>query len=257
MECYYGLVKLQGVYQRILSVRFSSRYGMLPSVTGTGLSKPLSFSPLFIAVWNVTELLPCYTVLPRGLSVRFSSRYGMLLILCYTVTKICCIPFSPLFIAVWNVTLMISRNREVKPMTFSPLFIAVWNVTNQQNKKWAMAAHFQSAFHRGMECYSYQMLLQVSIVDKSFSPLFIAVWNVTPLGVFVLAWCPPLSVRFSSRYGMLRFRLLFILTKTSTFSPLFIAVWNVTQTAGRSYNKNNSFSPLFIAVWNVTVHVWR
>ena len=47
----------------------------------------------------------------------------------------------------------------------------------------------------------------------------------------VMEECISLSVRFSSRYGMLHHWTLTLHDMHSSFSPLFIAVWNVTDLA--------------------------
>ena len=132
--------------------------------------------------------------------------------------------FSPLFIAVWNVTNW-KRRMAGDTKAFSPLFIAVWNVTRPKNPNrlayprlsvrfssrygmlqrcgngFADSRGFQSAFHRGMECYRNGVMKLVTRMifqsafhrgmecyfrrdantsyNTAFSPLFIAVWNVT------------------------------------------------------------------------------
>ena len=88
-------------------------------------------------------------------------------------------------------------------LTFSPLFIAVWNVTMAVDESCAVdTADFQSAFHRGMECYE-PAIKNGWLAFNPFSPLFIAVWNVTFGHRYATLQLPRLSVRFSSRYGML------------------------------------------------------
>ena len=135
-----------------LSVRFSSRYGMLLNRYARCCAIRSSFSPLFIAVWNVT-----------GQELEQDTP---------TITT-----FSPLFIAVWNVTAIKTVKSWARTTTFSPLFIAVWNVT---------------------EIWNWPQRNSIP-----FSPLFIAVWNVTTRGSYPQFVDNLLSVRFSSRYGML------------------------------------------------------
>ena len=113
---------------------------------------------------------------------------------------------------------------------------------------------FQSAFHRGMECYFLQWLY-VLIGAIPFSPLFIAVWNVTRRGrcghvqhqtSFQSAFHRGMECYFSAHNVPS--------ISQNTFSPLFIAVWNVTtRHRYTTIPVPEAFSPLFIAVWNVTV----
>ena len=146
-------------------------------LTAAAAHLDVSFSPLFIAVWNVTST--CNRKHRRcSLSVRFSSRYGMLL------------HKSPV------------RRRCV--CIFQSAFHRGMECYQSTNCVPAVISDFQSAFHRGMECYLSSCLGSAAGFSGSFSPLFIAVWNVTSNRL------PTVDSYFV------------------TFSPLFIAVWNVT-----------------------------
>ena len=152
MECYQGQREQHGAY-RNLSVRFSSRYGMLQPTARLDLAEDYNFQSAF----------------HRGMEC-YAHRHGR--------HKVHRVTFSPLFIAVWNVTPNNRLHRIDKRLPFSPLFIAVWNVTFPNVIRAYMIRIFQSAFHRGMECYFHKQ------IQKVLRAL--------------------LSVRFSSRYGMLQ-----------------------------------------------------
>ena len=84
--------------------------------------------------------------------------------------------FSPLFIAAWSATQLLEVFATSTVGPFSPLFIAAWSATQNNAIGLAEIEHFQSAFHRGMECNNLLKLLPVGDVR--------------------------LSVRFSSRHGV-------------------------------------------------------